>query len=320
MNNAGDYKNFDSGKTNDLPLVSIVTPSFNQAKFLERTIRSVLAQDYPRIEYIVIDAMSTDDTPQVLQKYERFITKIVREPDKGQSDAIDKGFKIASGDILTWINSDDCYCSSTVVSKAVAALRSNSEYDLVYGRRKYIDEHGYLALVRPFREFDYEALKLSCYLPQECCFWSREIYERAGGFIDQSYNFAMDYELWMRLLENGAKFLAIRDFFGLYRLHQNAKSVAQWETVGLKEIPRVYERYCEKVLSPGEMYDAYMDYHAGFNRFRNPRLERTRELLSSTLEKMRAASNGFGPLDSWTFRRDVRLFGRGAEHSALTLS
>jgi|AGTN01.2.fsa_nt_gi Glycosyltransferases, probably involved in cell wall biogenesis len=307
MNNAGDYKNFDGG---NLPLVSIVTPSFNQASFLERTIRSVLAQDYPRIEYIVIDAMSNDGTARVLQKYEQFITNIVREPDNGQSDAIDKGFKMASGDILTWINSDDCYCSSTVVSKAVAAFRDNPEYDLVYGRRKYIDENGHLVLVRPFRRFSYEDLKLSCYLPQECCFWSREIYSRAGGFIDQSYSFAMDYELWMRMLENGASFLAIKDFFGLYRLHENAKSVAQWETIGLKEIPRVYERYCEKVLSPGEMYDAYLNYHAGFNRFRNPRLERTRELLSSAIEKIQAASNGFGPLDNWTFRREVSLFDR----------
>lgn len=318
MNTAGDCKSLDGGAASSKrPLVSIITPSFNQAKFLERTIRSVLAQDYPRIEYIVLDAMSNDETPQVLQKYERFITRIVREPDNGQADAINKGFKIASGDILAWINSDDCYSSNSVVSKAVAALTHQPEFDVVYGRRKHVDENGYLSLVRPFREFSYEALKLSCYLPQECCFWTREVYERAGGFVDETYSFAMDYELWMRMLKNGAKFLAIKDFFGLYRLHENAKSVAEWETVGLKEIPRVYREYCDKVLSPGEMYDAYLDYFAGFNRFRNPRLERTREMISSALEKIQAAGNGLGPLDNWMFGRDVRLIDRRADNTAL---
>jgi len=317
MNKAGDCKStVNWAPDKQRPLVSIITPSFNQAKFLERTIRSVLAQDYPRIEYIVLDAMSDDETPRVLQKYERFITKIIREPDSGQAEAINKGFKIASGNILTWINSDDCYSSSAVVSKAVAALTEKPQFDLVYGRRKHIDEQGYLVLVRPFREFSYEDLKLSCYLPQECCFWTRELYERAGGFVDETYNFAMDYELWMRMLQNGAKFLALKDFFGLYRLHENAKSVAQWETLGLREIPRVYQKYCDKVLSPGEMYDAYLDYYAGFNRFRNPRLERTREMISSALEKIQAASNGLGPLDNWMFGREARLIDRRADNTA----
>lgn len=295
------------------PIVSIITPSYNQARFLERTIRSVLAQDYPRIEYIVLDAMSNDETPEVLRKYQRQITKVIREPDNGQADAINKGFKIARGEVLAWINSDDCYTSSTVVSQAVASLANNPSSDLVYGRRKYVNVDGNLVLVRPFRDFSYEALKLSCYIPQECCFWRREIYERAGGFVDDTYKFAMDYELWMRMLNNGAQFLALREFFGLYRLHDQAKSVAQWETVGLKEIPRVYEAYCDRMLTPDEMYEAYLDYHAGFKRSRYPRLERTRELISSSFEKVLASSNGFGALDTWTFKREVRLFDRSDE-------
>lgn len=313
--NKVSYPTSDRTTKNNRPLVSIVTPSFNQARFLERTIRSVLAQDYARIEYIVVDGMSDDETPDVLQKYEGLITKVIREPDNGQSDAINKGFKAATGDILAWINSDDCYTSSTVVSDAVASLANNPKYDLVYGRRKYVNGDGFVVLVRPYRDFSYDALKQSCYIPQECCFWTREIYERAGGFIDDTYNFAMDYELWMRMLKNGAQFLALKEFFGLYRLHAEAKSVAQWETLGLKEIPRVYSSYCDKILSPEEMYDAYLDYHAGFNRIRNPRLEKTREFISSSFEKIMGSSNGFGPLDTWTFKREVHLVNRRCENA-----
>jgi glycosyltransferase involved in cell wall biosynthesis len=169
-----------------LPKVSIVTPSYNQGWCIERTILSVLKQDYPNIEYIVMDSDSTDETGKVLDKYENDIDIIVRKKDKGQSDALNRGFQMATGDILAYLNSDDCYASSRVVSDAVKELTRYDQTDLVYGMRYFIDREGYFIRSWTFREFDDDLLRVVCYLPQECAFWKRTIYEASGNYVDDT--------------------------------------------------------------------------------------------------------------------------------------
>lgn len=242
------------------PLVSIVTPSYNQGSFIERTILSVLKQNYPRIEYIVLDSMSTDATGDILKKYSKQINIIVREKDNGQSDAINKGFQLASGEIIAYLNSDDCYASPDVVQDAVMNLEQ-SRADLVYGRRYYVDENGHYLLSWPFRKHDDRRLLKSCYLPQECSFWSREIYDRAGGFIDTSYEFALDYELWCRFLKYGARFKAINKVYGLFRQHSQAKSTAAFMNVGVPEIARIQAKYTATTNSLAELQNQFIMHY-----------------------------------------------------------
>lgn len=289
---------FDSSS---LPLVSIVTPSFNQGRFIERTIQSVLAQDYPHIEYIVVDGMSSDETRNVLQKYQTRISRVIHEPDAGQSHALNKGFQTANGTVLAWLNSDDCYSSALAVSQAVSCL-SKQGCDLVYGRRRYIDAAGYqIPKIRPFRKFSLEALKQWDYIPQECCFWTKQAYGQAGGFLDEAYEIAMDYELWLRMLKSGARFQAVNRFFGLYRLHAEAKSASKWQSTGLDEVASIQKKYCEGTLSPLEMHVASVDYYTGFRLSRIPVLKDIGSLAWSLLEKSQYVMSNGAPLDAWTY-------------------
>ena len=125
----------------DLPLVSIVTPSYNQAAFLEETIRSVLEQDYPRVEYIIIDGGSTDGSAEIIQRYADRLAYWVSERDRGQTDAINKGFARATGSILAWLNSDDTY-QPGALREAVDYLLAHPDVGMVYGDGNFIDEHG----------------------------------------------------------------------------------------------------------------------------------------------------------------------------------
>lgn len=286
------------------PLVTIVTPSFNQGRYLERTIRSVLNQDYPRIEYIVADSLSSDETADVLRKYSGRISRIIREKDRGQSHALNKGFSLASGRILAWLNSDDCYASPHVVSAAVEYLKSHSDIDLVYGRRKYVDENGYLALWFPYREFAPDQIMATDYIPQECCFWTREIFERCGACIDESFDFAMDYELWLRFLKNGARFAATNEFYGLFRWYPDQKSQSQWETKGLPEVERLLQQYCGIAKIDGHLLgELFWDHFVGFTRRDHPQAEGTRQRIWNCLEQRAKFASGTAPLDSWVFAR-----------------
>lgn len=281
------------------PRVSIVTPSYNQGWCIERTILSVLRQDYDNIEYVVMDSASTDETRHILAKYSNEIDIICQEKDKGQSDALNRGFKKTTGSILAYLNSDDCYASRTVVSDAVKVLTSEPGIDLVYGRRYFIDKNGFYTRAYPYREYDRELLKKSCYVPQECTFWTREIYERSGDRVDDSLRFAMDYELWLRFLQHGAKFKSIDSVYGLFRWHEDQKSQDLWKTVALPEIASLQSRYCSRVMQEQEMQNEAELHDFGVNIHS----EKWAFNLSIELWKRRNAfkQNAFAdtPLDQW---------------------
>ncbi len=206
-----------------LPLVTVVTPSLNQAKYLDLTIKSVLDQDYPRIEHIVVDGGSTDGTLELLENYPHLIW--VSEPDGGQADAVNKGFQQASGEILGWLNSDDLYLPGAV-SKAAAHLR-RAPADLVYGDYVEIDELGEELEAMRVPGFDLDfSLNVRNVIPQPATFIRRSVLDSVG-MLDTSYRYAMDYEFWIRIARAGCRIDHVPEFWACFRRHSTSKSVAE---------------------------------------------------------------------------------------------
>jgi len=283
------------------PRVTIVTPSFNQGAYVERTILSVLRQDYPNIEYIFADAMSSDKTVEILGRYDKKITRIIREKDDGQSDALNKAFKLASGDILAYLNTDDCYASDKVVSHAVQHFLQNRNADVIYGKRYYIDLNGFLIIAHPYRPFDKELLGRADYIGQECSFWTKEIYDRAGGFINVDYKFAMDYELWFRFLAHDANFEAVNHLYGLFRWHPDQKSNSLLEKIGLPEISRLQEQYLGKALEKKHMFAAFEEHFSGVNRIQHPRSAGVYDMIWHLETHLKRMVLGLAPMDHWVY-------------------
>ncbi|MBK8422232.1 glycosyltransferase family 2 protein [Candidatus Villigracilis saccharophilus] len=182
----------------NLPLVSIITPSFHQAQYLEATIQSVLGQDYPRIEYIIVDGGSTDGSVDVIKKYEGRLAWWVSEQDKGQTDAINKGFNRANGEILAWLNSDDTY-NPGAVSAAVKFLMDNPEIAMVYADCNFINEQGGVIGKFNSAQTDHHRLREGyVHIPQQTMFFRAKYWKELGP-LDPSFYFAMDYDLWTRI-------------------------------------------------------------------------------------------------------------------------
>lgn len=180
------------------PLVSIITPSFNQVEYLEETLLSVLEQDYENIEYLVIDGGSTDGSLEIIKKYEHRLSAWISESDMGQADAINKGFSMAKGEIFAWLNSDDTYLPGAV-SEAVRYLEENYHTGMVYGKAYYIDEQGKRVALYPAGPTDHRGLKRGVNtIPQQTMFFRSKIWRMVGP-LDPSFYYAMDYDLWTRI-------------------------------------------------------------------------------------------------------------------------
>lgn len=205
-------------------LVSIITPSYNQARYLEETMRSVLEQDYPHIEYIVVDGGSTDGSREIIQKYADRLAWWVSEKDRGQTDAINKGFARARGEVLAWLNSDDTY-QPGAIREAVEFLRQNPQVGLVYGDANYIDEHGRVIGRFPAAQTDYRRLRQGyVHIPQQSAFFRADLWRKVGP-LDDSFYFAMDYDLWVRLARE-APIVYLPRVWANFRLHSDAKTIA----------------------------------------------------------------------------------------------
>ncbi len=282
--------------------VSVVTPSFNQGNFIERTILSVLSQDYPSLQYILFDAVSEDKTKEVLEKYKNEIDILVIEPDEGQTDALNKGFALADGDIIAYLNADDCYANANVISQVVSLFAENPDVSVIYGRRQIINDFGFFVGETPYREFAKSLLYWADYIPQECTFWRRSIFEKSGFQVDRTFSFAMDYELWLRFLDHEAKFLSVDQVFGLFRWYFDQKSQSQWHSHGLPEIERLHQKYLGHSVPEKEMMGYYHEhyYQASpekdkalydfYHHFWELTLWHKRELLSHR------------PLDHWVYQ------------------
>ena len=205
-------------------LISIITPSFNQAKYLEATIESVLSQDYPRIEYIVIDGASTDGSVEIIKKYENRLAFWVSEKDKGQADAINKGLARAKGDILAWLNSDDYYLPYAI-SSAVKVFEDNPDVVIVYGNMLAVDEHGKTINILKYRQLSLEDLLCFQIIGQPAVFFRRESFERTVG-LDTTFHFLLDHHLWIRIAQQG-KILHVPQTWSAARYHAEAKNRAK---------------------------------------------------------------------------------------------
>jgi glycosyltransferase involved in cell wall biosynthesis len=182
---------------NPTPSVTIVTPSFNQAKFLEKTLRSVIEQDYPDIEYLVVDGGSTDGSVEIIQKYAKRIHWWVSEKDNGQADGINKGLRRAKGEIVAWLNSDDFY-QPGAISNAVRALRENPDAGFVYGNLQVVNPAGETTNVLTYGDWKLKGLMEFKIIGQPAVFMRREVLEKAG-YLDVSFHFLLDHHLWLRM-------------------------------------------------------------------------------------------------------------------------
>ncbi len=208
----------------DKPLVSIVTPSYNQGKFIEDTLLSVKNQDYSNIEHIVVDGGSTDNTLKILKKYEgTYNLRWISEADKGQSNAVNKGFKIVKGDIVGWINSDDGYFDISTISSVVKYFDKHPGVNVIYGNAAEIDENNLISGIINARKFNYNYLRKTCFLIQPAVFFRRSVIENFK--LNEKLEFAMDYDFWLRISKKN-KFKYMNRILAVDRNQQNRKTIA----------------------------------------------------------------------------------------------
>lgn len=205
------------------PLISIVMPTRNHAQFIRAAIDSVLKQDYPRVELIVVDGASSDNTMDILKSYGTRI-RWISEPDNGQTDAINKGMALASGEILAYLNSDDVLLDGAL-KKVVEFFTEYPECDLVYGNADYIDVEGNVIGTYSTAEFSFERLMQDCCICQPAAFWRRRIVNRVGPFNEQLQT-AMDYEYWLRIANSGGILYHTHEKLAQSRLHEDAKTLS----------------------------------------------------------------------------------------------
>jgi len=227
-------------------LVSIVTPSYNQAGFLEATIRSVLEQDYPRIEYILVDGGSTDGSLEIIRKYADRFAWWVSEKDRGHADALNKGFAHAHGQVFAWLNSDDTYTPGAV-SEAVAYLQAHPEVGMVYGDADLSDKEGRIIGRFASRQTDYRRLlRGSVHIPQATTFYRADLWQQLGP-LDLSLFFSFDYDMWVRF-SKVSRLQYLPRTWATFRLHEEGKSVRH-DDLCYPDMLRVYQREVGRRIS-----------------------------------------------------------------------
>lgn len=224
----------------NFPKISIVTPSYNQAPFIEWTVRSVLLQRYPILEYILMDGGSNDGTQEVLAPYRDRFAYYESARDNGQSDAIHRGFNHATGDIMAYLNSDDMLAPGALHFVA-QFFAEHPDVDAVYSHRCTVDEYNKVIYYWILPRHDDWYMSRWDLIPQETCFWRRGLFEKAGN-IDPEFRFAMDYDLFVRFMHRG-KMVRANRFLGVFRKHNGAKTSQLLETIGTEEIARVWKKY-----------------------------------------------------------------------------
>lgn len=237
------------------PRISVVTPSYNQAPFLEKTIQSVLMQKTPEIEYLVMDGGSTDGSVEIIRKYEAGIDKWASEKDRGQADGINKGFSLAGGEIFAWINSDDFYLKGAF-EKVLTYFDAHPEVDLVYGDVLSVNQEGELINVMRFTDYTLRDLMAFRIISQPAVFFRRKAWDSAGG-MDLRYQFLLDHHLWLRIAAKG-KIAYLPEPLAAARFYPEAKNRAHAADFGAEAY-----RIADWLLTDPEM----KPYSKGYQRF-----------------------------------------------------
>lgn len=252
----------DSTDQKKQPLFTIITPSFNQGKYVKRTIQSVLSQGMAGTEYLVFDGGSKDETVSILKSFENSI-QWVSEPDRGQAHAVNKGLKAAKGEIIGWLNSDDIYYPGAL--QAVKEIFENHpEINILYGMADHIDIND--AIIEPYynEEWNFDRLKDVCFICQPAVFFRKSIIERFGC-LDETFNFCMDYDYWLRIGKL-QPFYYLKEKIAGSRLHPETKTLGSRVEVH-EEILRMFKRKVGKVPSQWVHNHAYtVAWESGLRR------------------------------------------------------
>lgn len=246
--------------SNYLPDIAIVTPSYQQAAFLDRTIHSVLNQSYPHLQYVVQDGGSTDGSVDIIRRYAEKLHTWQSEPDAGQADAIVRGFSHTNAPIMAWLNSDDMFLPGTLQCVG-AFFRDHPEVDVIYGHRLVVDAQGRQVGRWVLPRHHWAGILWRDFIPQETMFWRRSLWDRVGG-IDTSFRFALDWDLVIRFHQAGAKFVRLPRFLGAFTTHAAQKSLADRDSIGQQEFDRVRKRVAPSSLASGPYRVASLAYLA----------------------------------------------------------
>jgi len=221
--------------------ISVVVPSFNQAKFIEQTLDSLLAEGFPHLEVVVVDGASTDATADVLRAFGPRLSSWVSEPDNGQADAINKGFRRSTGEIMAWLNSDDMIVPGTL-HRVARFFAENPDVDVVYGDRILVDEEGRDIGRWVLPGHSGSLLKWVDFVPQETLYWRRRAWQAIGGAVDERLRFAVDWDILLRFSKAGLKFAHIPEFLGIFRIHATQKTSSVIATTGREEMTALRRR------------------------------------------------------------------------------
>ena len=272
---------------NLMPLVSIVTPSYNQGNFIEQTLLSVKGQDYQNIEHIIVDGGSNDQTLDILTGYkDQYALRWISEKDRGQSDALNKGFRLAQGSIIGWLNSDDTYLQGAV-SSAVEFISANNEINWVHGKGYWIDEQGTVVGEYPVKAYNLEDLLIfGMHMVQPSIFFKRSVLDLTGG-LDVSIHSTMDFDFMLRV-SRYFRGTFIPKFIATRRIHKDAKSIAQANIFFRDYIRSLDKLFSDSDLPPKIVHLKKRAYHhaylvGGYQAFQDQDYKSARSLLKEAL-------------------------------------
>jgi len=234
------------------PMISIVTPTYNYGHFLERTIKSVIYQRYPRLEYIVQDGGSADDTAKIIEKYKNHITHFESREDNGQSHALNLGFQNTTGEVMAYLNADDVFLPGTL-DYISNYFSTHPNVDVVYGHRLIINEEDLIIGEWVMPPHDNNALRWADFIPQETLFWRRRIWDKIGGVINETLQFAMDWDLLLRFQEGGATIKRLPRFLSAFRVHPTQKTSALITQTGEREVTGLRQRSFGRTVDSNEI-------------------------------------------------------------------
>jgi glycosyltransferase involved in cell wall biosynthesis len=239
-----------------LPQVGIVTPSYNQELYVESTMLSVLNQNYPKLSYVVQDGGSTDASPTIIARHKGKLTHYESIKDRGQADAIGKGFKhlahLGDSDVMAWLNSDD-FINPRALRYVAEYFATHPDVDVVYGHRLIIDEHDQEIGRWVLPPHDPHTLEWIDYVPQETLFWRKRAWDLAGG-IDPDFQFALDWDLLLRFQAVGAKIVRLPYFLGSFRVHAHQKTSQHIHSIGSDEMTKIRTRVHPRGIDPEKIH------------------------------------------------------------------